>query len=80
VTLNTNTIATPDCTVASTDTGGGTGDTVSGEVLPPVTGSNTGTGTGTVAEPGTLVLLLAGIGGLLVFRKVWGASSGADCA
>ena len=76
VTLDTNTIAIPSCAVASTDTGGGTGDTVTGEVSPPVSGP----GTGAVPEPGTLVLLLAGLGGLLAFCKVWAARSGADCA
>jgi hypothetical protein len=77
VTLNTNTIAIPDCTVASTEGSPGTGFTVSGEVLPPVGGSG---GSVSTPEPGTFVLLLAGLGGLLAFRKVWGVSSGADCA
>jgi Ice-binding-like/PEP-CTERM motif len=76
VTLNTNTIAVPDCTVASTEGSPGTGFTVSGEVLPPVGG----TGSTPTPEPGTFVLLLAGLGGLLAFRKVWGVGSGADCA
>lgn len=83
VTLDTNEIAVPDCTVTDTDTGGGTGDTVgyNGAFTPPVTDTGSGTGTGgTVPEPSTLVLLLAGLGGLLAFRKVWGVSSGADCA
>ncbi len=75
VTLNTNTIAIPDCTVASTEGSPGSGFTVSGAVVPPVGGSG-----GSVPEPSTFVLLLAGLGGLLAFRKIWGVSSGVDCA
>jgi Ice-binding-like len=64
-------------TVTTTPNGG---TVITGGGIPGSTGGTGGTGGTQAPEPGTLVLLLAGLGGLLVLRKVWGASSGADCA
>jgi hypothetical protein len=76
VTLIDDTIAIPDCTAASTEGSPGTGDTVgyNGAFTTPTSGGSVST-----PEPGTFVLLLAGLGGLLAFRKVRGAGP-ADCA
>jgi len=56
VTLIGDTIAIPDCTVAHTGTGGGTGNTVGIGALPPPIPT---------PEPSTLVLLGSGVAGLL---------------
>lgn len=92
VTLGMNTVST-GCTSKDTEGGSeGSGTNGFSGGLTVTTTPNGGTvitgggipgsnGGGTQApEPGTLVLLLAGLGGLVAFRKIWGVSSGANCA